>query len=91
VAVLWKQNGGAKPAALRVATTGLESVPGFHTEEAESALAEWNGEDSINNLAEAIRKSVKPVQNTWYSPSYRRKMVKVLTRRACVGLLEELS
>ncbi len=91
VAVLWKQNGGAKPAALRVATTGLESVPGFHTEEAESALAEWNGEDSINNLAEAIRKSVKPVQNTWYAPSYRRKMVKVLTRRACVGLLEELS
>jgi 4-hydroxybenzoyl-CoA reductase subunit beta len=87
VAVLWKRNGGAKPAALRVATTGLESIPGFHTEEAESALADWNGKESVNAMAEAIRKAVKPVQNTWYSPSYRRKMVKVLTRRACAGML----
>jgi len=87
VAVLWKQNGGAKPAALRVATTGLESIPGFHTEEAESALADWNGKESVNAMAEAIRKAVKPVQNTWYAPSYRRKMVKVLTRRACAGML----
>ena len=87
VAVLWKRNGEAKPAALRVATTGLESIPGFHTEEADSALADWNGKESVNAMAEAIRKAVKPVQNTWYAPSYRRKMVKVLTRRACAGML----
>lgn len=89
VAVLWKRNGGAKPADLRVGTTGLESIPGFHTEEAASALVDWRGKESIDELAEAIRKAVKPVQNTWYAPSYRRKMVKVLTRRACAGLLED--
>lgn len=88
VAVLWKKNGGAKPASLRVATTGLESIPELHTEEAEAALNEWNGKDSVDSLAEAIRTAVKPVQNTWYAPSYRRKMVKVLTRRACTGMLE---
>ena len=73
---------------MRVATTGLESIPVLHSEEVEQAITNWSGNDSIDTLAEAIRKSVKPVQNTWYTPSYRRKMVKVLTRRACAGLLE---
>ncbi len=90
VAVLWRIDPNSS-LDLRVATTGLESIPNLHTDETNATVSEWNGEDSINNLAEAIRKSVKPVQNTWYAPSYRRKMVKVLTRRACVGLLEELS
>ena len=40
-----------------------------------------------DELAESIKKAVKPVKNTWFSPSYRRKMVKVLTKRACRGLL----
>jgi len=90
VAVLWRIDPNSS-LDLRVATTGLDSIPNLHTDETNAAVPEWNGEDSVNNLAEAIRKSVKPVQNTWYAPSYRRKMVKVLTRRACVGLLEELS
>ena len=88
VAALWKKNGKEGPAELRVATTGLESIPVLHSEEVEQAITNWSGNDSIDTLAEAIRKSVKPVQNTWYTPSYRRKMVKVLTRRACAGLLE---
>ena len=88
VAALWKKNGTSKPEQLRVATTGLESIPMLHSEEVQNALEDWSGADSINKLAESIRKAVKPVQNTWYAPSYRRKMVKVLTRRACAGLLE---
>lgn len=88
VAALWKKNGTSKPEQLRVATTGLESIPMLHSEEVQNALKDWSGADSINKLAESIRKAVKPVQNTWYAPSYRRKMVKVLTRRACAGLLE---
>ena len=88
VAVVWKKRGG-DVSDLRVATTGLESVPGFHGEEAELALKEWNGAESIDFLAESVRKSVKPVLNTWFPPSYRRKMVKVLTRRACSGMLED--
>ena len=52
-------------------------------------VEDWNGKESISILSENIRKAVKPVQNTWYTPSYRRKMVKVLTKRACKGLLGE--
>ena len=88
VAALWKKNGREGPAELRVATTGLESIPVLHSEEVEQAITNWSGNDSIDTLAEAIRKSIRPVQNTWYTPLYRRKMVKVLTRRACAGLLE---
>ena len=88
VAAVWKKNGTTKPTALKVATTGLESIPMLHTKEVNSCLNDWSGAESINELAESIRKSVKPVQNTWFSPSYRRKMVKVLTRRACAGLVE---
>ena len=88
VAAVWKKNGTTKPTELKVATTGLESIPMLHTKEVDSCLNSWSGAESINELAESIRKSVKPVQNTWFSPSYRRKMVKVLTRRACAGLVE---
>ena len=88
VAAVWKKNGTTKPTELRVATTGLESIPMLHKKEVATCLDGWSGAESINDLAESIRKAVKPVQNTWFSPSYRRKMVKVLTRRACAGLLE---
>ncbi len=87
VAVLWKGVSSSGPANLRVATTGLESIPSLHLEEAEEALSRWRGAETIEDLAESIRKAVKPVQNTWFSPSYRRKMVKVLTKRACRDLL----
>ena len=88
VAAVWMKNGTTKPTELKVATTGLESIPMLHTKEVDSCLNDWSGAESINELAESIRKSVKPVQNTCFSPSYRRKMVKVLTRRACAGLVE---
>ena len=87
VAVTWKREGGAIE-DLRVATTGLESVPVLHTEQAMEALEGWDGKDSVTKLSESVRRSVKPVLNTWYPPSYRKKMVKVLTRRACSALLE---
>jgi len=89
VAVLWKKDSDDYPSRLRVATTGLESIPSLHLEESKDALAEWSGKKTIEELAESIRKAVKPVQNTWFSPPYRRKMVKVLTRRACRGLVVE--
>ncbi|MEC7720928.1 MAG: FAD binding domain-containing protein [Candidatus Thermoplasmatota archaeon] len=88
VAVVWKPGEGGSPADLRVATTGLESIPGYHDEEAESILEDWKGKASVDELAEAVRAAVRPVLNTWYPPSYRRKMVKVLTKRAGSGLRE---
>ena len=87
VAVLWKGDEGDGPSSLRVATTGLESIPSLHSEEADDALENWSGVETVEILSESIRKAVKPVQNTWFSPSYRRKMVKVLTKRACRKLL----
>ncbi len=89
VAVMWKRNGVNAPNDIRVATTGLESIPGFHQSQAQHALEDWNGKESIMSLAESIRKAVKPVQNTWYTPSYRRKMTRIMTKRACAGLLED--
>ena len=38
VAVLWKGDVDDAPSSLRVATTGLESIPSLHSEEAEHAL-----------------------------------------------------
>ena len=87
VAVLWRGGSSGAPENLRVATTGLESIPSLHSEEAERAVSSWRGAETVEDLAESIRKAVKPVQNTWFSPPYRRKMVKVLTKRACRGLL----
>ena len=87
VAVLWRGGSSGAPENLRVATTGLESIPSLHSEEAEKAVSSWRGAETVEVLAESIRKAVKPVQNTWFSPSYRRKMVKVLTKRACRDLL----
>ena len=87
VAVLWRGGSSGAPENLRVATTGLESIPSLHSEEAERAVSSWRGAETVEDLAESIRKAVKPVQNTWFSPPYRRKMVKVLTKRACRDLL----
>ena len=39
-------------------------------------------------LAKAVQKSVKPVNNTALPPRYRRAMVKTLTKRALLGILE---
>ena len=87
VAVLWKSNPEKEPIQLRVATTGLESIPILHEDESKSALENWEGVSSVDELAESIKRAVKPVKNTWFSPPYRKKMVKVLTKRACRGLL----
>ena len=38
------------------------------------AFGDGVGEDSVDDLADSIRKAVKPVQNTWFSPNYRKKM-----------------
>lgn len=68
------------PQDLRIATTGVESIPRLHSEEVSQAKENWSDE-GITELATAVRKSVKPVNNTGFPPSYRRKMVEVLTRR----------
>ncbi|MDE0574780.1 MAG: FAD binding domain-containing protein, partial [Candidatus Poseidoniales archaeon] len=81
VAAAWRLEAG-KITGLRLATTGCESIPGDHSDLAKDALIEWAGKESVRALAEDIRKAVKPVSNTYFPPSYRRKMLRVLARRA---------
>ena len=45
--------------------------------------------ESIKELGRAIRKAVKPVNNTYFPPAYRRKMLPVLVKRAFAGLNSE--
>ena len=85
VAAAWEIEGG-KIIGLRLATTGCESIPGDHSEMAHDAIEKWSGKDSVRELAEAVRKAVKPVSNTYFPPAYRRKMLRVLTRRALAPL-----
>lgn len=85
VAAAWRLEDGALT-GLRLATTGCESIPGDHSEVASEAVGTWAGSDSIRALGEAVRKAVKPVNNTYFPPAYRRKMLRVLTRRALAPL-----
>ena len=74
------------PSSLMVASTALESIPRLHTKEVEDHLEA--GEFDPIALAKKVQKSVKPVNNTALPPRYRRSMVKTLTKRALLGILE---
>ena len=86
VAASWKCNEG-RVEELNIATTACESIPRLHSEQVAEVLNEWDGKESAKKLAEQIRKAVKPVNNTYFPPAYRRKMLRVLTKRALNGLL----
>ncbi|RZD43033.1 MAG: hypothetical protein CXT70_01985 [Methanobacteriota archaeon] len=75
--------------SLLIASTALESIPKMHDEQVSEALLEgWNGAESVKSLSMAIQKSIKPVNNTTLTPRYRKKMVRVLTKRAIEGFLQ---
>ena len=72
--------------SLMVASTALESIPRFHAEQVEKHLAEEELDPVA--LAKLVQKSVKPVNNTALPPRYRRTMVKTLTKRALLAIIE---
>lgn len=72
--------------SLLVASTALESIPRLHAEQVDEHLAA--GDLDPIALAKIVQKSVKPVNNTALPPRYRRSMVKTLTKRALLGILE---
>ena len=67
---------------LKIASTALESIPKTHDEQVSEFTSSWDKGATISQLSEAIRKSVKPVNNTALPPNYRRSVVRVLTKRA---------
>jgi 4-hydroxybenzoyl-CoA reductase subunit beta len=89
VAAAWRLSEQGKLLELRIATTALETIPRLHAEEVEAVIKSgWAGSASITALATAVQKNVSPVNNTWFAPGYRKKMVRVLTRRALAPLGE---
>jgi len=86
VAAAWKNKEDGTVDNIRIATTALESIPRLHPE-ARELLENVDGE-SIKKLAAKIQKSVKPVNNTFLPPNYRKKMVSVLVKRALKPMLE---
>ena len=83
VAASWVPGDGS---SLLIASTALESIPRLHTEQVKEHLAA--GDLDPLALAKIVQKSVKPVNNTALPPRYRRAMVKTLTKRALLGILE---
>ncbi|MEC7059537.1 MAG: FAD binding domain-containing protein, partial [Candidatus Thermoplasmatota archaeon] len=71
---------------LMVASTALESIPRLHVEQVSEHLDA--GDLDPLALAKMVQKSVKPVNNTALPPRYRRSMVKTLTKRALLAILE---
>jgi len=74
--------------SLRVASTGLESIPGLHTDLAQSH-EDWTETEGRKRLSKALQKAIKPVNNTALPPRYRRSMVSVLASRALRAIMQE--
>lgn len=82
IAAAWKKDKDGKITDLRIASTALESIPKLHSEEVSKVFENgWQGSSSVDEVAELVRRSIKPVKNTYLAPAYRRKMAKVLTKR----------
>jgi len=78
-AVRWD---GGRVAGLRLATTGYGSVPGLHSELGRECLGGRLEDEAVEGVARALEEQVQPMRNTAMSPSYRKKMARVLCRRA---------
>ena len=79
VSAVWKKGDYS---TLRIASTALESIPKTHEEQVSPIAAAWQKGTSLSELSDAVRKSVKPVNNTALPPNYRRSVVRILTKRA---------
>tara|TARA_B100000963_G_C22636987_1_gene678134 strand:- start:353 stop:1330 length:978 start_codon:yes stop_codon:yes gene_type:complete len=79
VSAVWKKGDYT---TLKIASTALESIPKNHTEQVSKFISSWEKGSSLTKLCDAIRKSVKPVNNTALPPNYRRSVVRILTKRA---------
>jgi len=73
---------GGKISGLNMASTGFESIPRSHKDLVDSIDigAEWGLE--AKRLGAELKRTVRPVLNTWFPPSYRKKMASVLAKRA---------
>ena len=79
ISAVWKKGDYT---SLKIASTALESIPKTHDEQVSKFVNSWQESSTISELSDAIRKSVKPVNNTALPPNYRKSVVRILTKRA---------
>ena len=79
ISAVWKKGDYT---SLKIASTALESIPKTHDEQVSEFVNSWQESSTISELSDAIRKSVKPVNNTALPPNYRKSVVRILTKRA---------
>ncbi|MDE1822094.1 MAG: FAD binding domain-containing protein [Euryarchaeota archaeon] len=71
---------------LEIALGGLETYPRRMQAQTAPLVGEKLTEDRVRTLAEEVRKSVRPVHNTFLAPDYRKRMTGVFVRRALMAL-----
>lgn len=86
VAIRWEEG---RVSDMRLATTAYESVPTLYPELVHPFLGSEIGPNQVDELAEALFRTVRPMKNTSMSPSYRKKMARVLCRRALQACLPQ--
>ena len=69
-------------AELHIVANALEMVPKILDELAAPHLGKPWARGWIDELAQKVMENVRPVKNTFFSPEYRKRMTKVLARRA---------
>lgn len=79
ISAVWKKGDYS---TLKIASTALESIPKTHDSQVGEFASSWQNGTTISQLSDAIRKSVKPVNNTALPPNYRKSVVRILTKRA---------
>lgn len=87
VAVRWSDGPGSEVAAARVATTAYDSIPRLHEDLAERLVGRRIEEELAEEIGASLRDQVRPMKNTSMSPAYRKKMARVLCKRAILACL----
>ncbi len=87
VAVRWADQPGGIVAEARIATTAYDSIPRLYPELAAELEGGEITEERAESIGASLRDEVRPMKNTSMSPAYRKKMARVLCKRAILGCL----
>lgn len=77
-----------KLASLALAVGGLEMAPRRYDSVTAPLVGAALTPERIREVADAVRRAVRPVHNTFLAPDYRKKMAGVFVRRALEDLAE---
>jgi len=73
--------------AARVATTAYDSIPRLYPQLAEALVGGMLNEELAEEIGTSLQKQVQPMKNTSMAPAYRKKMARVLCKRALLACL----